>query len=140
MREMFLTVVCVIGSSLSYFVGGADMMFIVLCVFLAVDYISGLIVAGVFKNSAKTENGKLNSHVGYKGIIKKLYTLCMVGVANMLDNVLGTDFIRGGVIAVFISNETISIIENAGLMGVPIPSVLYKAIEILNKKDGTDDG
>lgn len=135
MREMFYTIMLSIGSTLSYFIGGVDTMFIVLCVFLLIDYISGIIVAVVFKNSSKTETGKLNSSVSFKGLCKKFFVVVLVGVAHFLDIALGTNFIRGGVVVAFISNETISIIENAGLMGIPIPNVLRKAIDILQERE-----
>ena len=135
MSRIFFTVTALLGSALSYFFGGVDTMFIILCVFLGVDYISGVIVASVFKKSTKTETGKLNSAVSFKGLIKKVFVVCLVGVANLLDVALDTNFIRGGVIVAFISNETISIIENAGLMGIPIPAVLQKAIEILSERE-----
>ena len=135
MREMFYTIMAGVGSVLSYFIGGVDAMFIVLCVLLLVDYFSGIIVAVVFKNSTKRESGKLNSAVSFKGLCKKLFVVILVGVAHFLDIVLGTNFIRGGVIVAFISNETISIIENAGLMGIHIPAVLKKAIDILQERE-----
>lgn len=135
MREMFYTVMMAIGSALSYFIGGVDTMFIVLCMFLAIDYISGIIVASVFKKSTKTDTGKLNSMVSFKGLCKKFFVVILVGVAHLLDVVLDTNFIRGGVVVAFISNETISIIENAGLMGIPIPTTLKKAIDILQDKE-----
>lgn len=135
MREMFYTIMLAIGSALSYFIGGVDAMFVVLCVFLAVDYVSGIIVACVFKKSTKTESGKLNSMVSFKGLCKKLFVVILVGVAHLLDVVLDTNFIRGGVVVAFISNETISIIENAGLMGIPIPAPLQKAIDILQDRE-----
>lgn len=135
MREMFYTIMLTIGSAFSYFIGGVDTMFVVLCVFLAIDYISGIIVACVFKKSTKTESGKLNSMVSFKGLCKKIFVVILVGVAHLLDVVLGTNFIRGGVVVAFISNETISIIENAGLMGIPIPAPLQKAIDILQDRE-----
>ncbi len=135
MREMFYTIMLSIGSALSYFIGGVDTMFIVLGVFLAVDYVSGIIVACVFKKSTKTESGKLNSMVSFKGLCKKLFVVILVGVAHLLDVILDTNFIRGGVVVAFISNETISIIENAGLMGIPIPAPLQKAIDILQDRE-----
>lgn len=135
MRDLYFTVMAIAGSALSYFFGGVDTMFIIMCVFLGIDYISGVIVAAVFNKSAKTETGKLNSTVSFKGLLKKFFVVCLVGVANLLDIALGTNFIRGGVIVAFISNETISIIENAGLMGIPIPAVLQKAIEILSERE-----
>lgn len=135
MREMFYTIVLSIGSAVSYFIGGVDTMFVVLCVFLLIDYVSGIIVASVFKKSTKTESGKLNSMVSFKGLCKKLFVVILVGVAHLLDIVLDTSFIRGGVVVAFISNETISIIENAGLMGIPIPAPLQKAIDILQDRE-----
>lgn len=135
MREVCLTIIGFIGSALSYFLGGVDTMFIIMCVFLAVDYISGVIVAMVFKNSTKTENGKVNSTVSFKGLLKKFYMVCLVGVAHLLDIALGVNFIRAGVITAFVANETISIIENAGLMGIPIPKVLQNALEVLNERE-----
>lgn len=140
MREMFYTIMLSIGSALSYFIGGVDTMFVVLCVFLAVDYISGIIVACVFKKSTKTESGKLNSMVSFKGLCKKFFVVILVGIAHLLDVVLDTNFIRGGVVVAFISNETISIIENAGLMGIPIPAPLQKAIDILQDREVKSDG
>lgn len=135
MREIYYTIAGAIGSTLSFFIGGVDTMFVVLCVFLCLDYISGVIVALVFKNSSKTETGKLNSSVSFKGLCKKFFVVILVGVAHLLDVTMGTNFIRGGVIVAFISNETISIIENSGLMGVPIPNALRKAIDILQDRE-----
>lgn len=140
MREFFYTCMLTIGSAISYFIGGVDTMFLVLCVFLAIDYISGIIVACVFKNSTKTESGKLNSSVSFKGLCKKIFVVILVGVSHLLDLVLCTDFIRGGVVTAFIANETISIIENAGLMGIPIPAPLKKAIDILTDKEDNSNG
>lgn len=138
MKETFCAICGVIGSALVHFLGGIDDVFIALCVFMVVDYATGIVVALVFKNSPKTETGKLNSKASLQGLFKKLFMLILVGVAHTLDMVLGVCFVRSGVVVAFIANETISIIENAGLMGVPIPKVITEAIELLNdggKKD-----
>lgn len=135
MKEIFYAIMCSIGSAFSYFVGGVDTLFIILCVLLIIDYISGIILASVFKKSTKTETGKLSSLASFKGLCKKIFVVVLVGVAHLLDVALGTNFIRGGVIVAFISNETISIIENCGLMGIPIPNALKKAIDILQEKE-----
>ena len=135
MRETVCGIVGAIGSALVYYVGGVDTILIVLGVFMLIDYISGLIVAIVFKNSPKTDTGKVNSAASLKGLCKKLFMLVLVGVAHLLDLVLGTDVIRSGLVIAFITNETISIIENAGLMGINIPKVLRDAIDILNEKE-----
>lgn len=106
---------------------------------MGVDYATGLIVAGVFHKSEKTENGALESRAGWKGLCRKGVSLLVVLVACRLDMIMGSNFIRDATVIAFIANETISIIENAGLMGVPIPSVITKAIEVLKKKSERED-
>ena len=88
----------------------------------------------MFKASPKTETGALESKAGWKGLCRKGVTLLIVLVACRLDMALGSTFIRDAVIIAYIANETISIIENAGLMGIPIPKVIRKAIDVLNSK------
>ena len=107
---------------------------------MVIDYLTGVLVAGVFHNSPKTENGALESKAGWKGLCRKGMTLLIVLVAARLDIILGTGFIRDAVIIGYIANETISIIENAGLMGVPIPEAIKKAIEVLQQKGSEDNG
>lgn len=89
---------------------------------------------GVFKNSPKTDTVHLKSKAGWKGLCRKCMTLIFVLVAYRLDLVIGTNYIRDAVIIAFIANETISLVENAGLMGLPLPAVITKAIDILQKK------
>jgi len=115
--------------------GGFDTGIITLLIFMGIDYASGLILAGVFKKSKKSECGALESAIGFKGLVKKCMCLVFVFIGCQLDSFMGTTFIRDAVIIGFISNELISIVENAGLMGVPIPAAIRKAIEILNKKE-----
>ena len=137
MRETILVIFVAIGAAggaVASALGGCDYFLQALLVLMAVDYISGLVVAGIFKKSKKTKSGALNSHTGFKGIIKKCMMLFMVLIAYRLDYVIGWDFIRYGLIIGFIANELISIIENAGLMGIPMPGVLQKAIDVLSKK------
>ena len=117
----------------------ADAALITLLIFMGVDYATGLIVAGVFHKSEKTENGALESRAGWKGLCRKGVSLLVVLVACRLDMIMGSNFIRDATVIAFIANETISIIENAGLMGVPIPSVITKAIEVLKKKSERED-
>lgn len=132
------TTVCaaagIIGSTIASAFGGWDAAMITLICVMAVDYLMGILVAGVFHNSPKTENGTLESKAGWKGLCRKGVTLLIVLVAARLDIILGTGFIRDAVIIGYITNETISIIENAGLMGVPIPAAIEKAIEVLQSK------
>lgn len=134
MKEGICTMIGIIGSGIAALFGGFDAALITLVIFMGIDYITGLIVAGVFHKSCKTENGALESLAGWKGICRKGVTLLVVLVACRLDLIMGSNFIRDAVVIAFIANETISIIENAGLMGIPIPSVIIKAIEVLKKK------
>ena len=134
MKQTICSVLGVIGSAIASFFGGWDAGLATLLIFMGLDYISGLIVAGAFKNSPKTDTGSLESKAGWKGLCRKGMTLIFVLVAYRLDLVIGTNYIRDAVIIAFIANETISLVENAGLMGLPLPPVITKAIDILQKK------
>ena len=134
MKNMLCTVIGLAGSWLASLFGGWDAALSTLLIFMAADYVTGLIVAGVFHRSQKTDTGKLESRAGWKGLCRKGVSLLIVLVAYRLDIVIGSAYIRDAVIIAFIANETISIIENAGLMGIPIPSVIIRAIEILKNK------
>lgn len=133
-KAAIMTGAGVIGGMISQAFGGWDAALISLLLFMAVDYLSGLIVAGVFHSSDKSETGTLNSAVCWQGLLKKGMTLIIVLVAARLDIVLGTAFVRDAVVIAYIVNETISIIENAGLMGLPVPDVIMSAIEQLQGK------
>jgi len=135
MKNTLLTIIGAVGSGIIYLLGGWDMALQTLIIFMAVDYITGLAVAGIFRKSEKTENGALSSKAGLQGIAKKIMMLLMVLVAARLDILTGTDYIRDAVIIALCGNELISIIENAGLMGVPIPRKLKEAIEVLSRKE-----
>ena len=124
----------VVGGIISTLFGGWDSSLTTLVIFMAIDYITGLIVAGVFKKSEKTETGALESRAGFKGLCRKGVTLLIVLVACRLDMAIGTTFVRDATVIAFIANETISIIENAGLMGIPIPKVIVKSIDVLKSK------
>lgn len=126
----------IVGSIIANLLGGWDTALRTLILFMAVDYVTGLIVAGVFKESKKSESGALESGAGWKGLYKKGVTLLIVLVAVQLDLLTGTEMIRDTVIIGYTLNEAVSIIENAGLMGIPIPVILKKSIDILQKKDG----
>ena len=124
----------VIGGFIASLFGGWDAALVTLIIFMGIDYMTGLIVAGLFHNSEKTPGGGLESRVGWKGLCRKGVTLLVVLVACRLDLMIGSNFIRDAVIIAFVVNETISIIENAGLMGIPIPTAIMRAIEILKNK------
>ena len=134
MKNGFCTMIGAIGALIASLFGGWDTALATLMIFMAMDYVTGLIVAGVFHTSQKSENGALESRAGWKGLCRKGVTLLVVLVSCRLDLITGTNFIRDAVIIAFICNETISIIENAGLMGIDIPPALTAAIEVLKKK------
>lgn len=133
-KALICTIVGAVGGMIAQLFGGWTEDMITLIIFMAVDFIMGLIVAGVFHNSNKSQSGALNSHAGWVGLCKKGVVLLFVLIAHRLDMLLGTDYIRTTAIIGFIANEVISIVENAGLMGVPLPEVIVKAIEILKHR------
>lgn len=139
MKDFLCSIIGAIGAGIAFLFGGWDSAMVTLLIFMCVDYLSGIVVAGIFKNSTKSETGGLESRAGWKGLCRKCMTLLFVLVAYRLDLILGTDYIRNAVIIGFIVNETISIIENAGLMGLPIPKPLINAIDILKKKGDVDE-
>ena len=138
MKKMICTVFGLAGSAIASAFGGWDSGLATLLIFMGLDYMSGLIVAGVFHNSKKTDTGTLESRAGWKGLCRKCMSLAFVLVANRLDLVIGTDYIRNAVIIAFITNELISLVENAGLMGIKLPPVVNKAIDILQKKSESE--
>lgn len=127
----------VVGSCIAQLFGGwtADLTTLLFC--MLVDYVTGIVVAAYFNNSPKTENGALSSKAGFRGLVKKTAILLCVIIAYRLDVTLGISYIKTAAVIAFIANEMVSIIENMGLMGVPIPPAILKAIDVLrNKKDG----
>ena len=133
-KNIMCAVLGVIGSSISTLFGGWDAALTTLIIFMAIDYVSGIIVAGVFHKSSKSDTGGLNSHIGWQGICRKGITLAIVLIACRLDLLIGTSYIKDAVIIAFCANELITIVENAGLMGLPIPNVIIKAIDVLKEK------
>lgn len=133
-KNILISIIGVIGSAIASAFGGWTTGLTTLVIFMAIDYITGLIVAGVFHRSTKTETGTLESRAGFKGLCRKGAMLLVVLVAYRLDLAVGTAYIKDAVIIAFIANEAISIIENAGLMGVPMNDTLKNAIDVLQKK------
>lgn len=120
-----------IGTILLYYIGGMDKLIYTLIALVSVDYITGVVSAVMHK--------ELDSRVGYKGIFHKIIIFCLVGVANLLDrNILNSgEVLRTAVILYYIANEGVSIIENAGEIGIPIPEKLLDVLQQL-KGDGED--
>ena len=126
--------VAAIGGWLGYFLGGMDGLMIALIIFMVLDYITGLMCAVIDK--------KLSSAVGFRGICKKVLILMLVGVANVVDvHVVGTgSALRGAVIAFYLSNEGLSLLENAAHIGLPIPDRMKDVLAQLHgREDKSND-
>ena len=123
-----------VGAFISWLFGGWSEDMLTLIILMISDYITGVIVAAFFKQSKKSENGSLSSVAGLKGLCKKGVMLLVVLIAHRLDISLGVEYIKSTAIIGFIANETISVTENIGLMGVPLPEVIKRALEVLKGK------
>ena len=134
MKTYILTGIATVGAVISALFGGWNSGLTTLVICMVIDYATGLIVAGIFHRSPKSENGGMESRAGWKGLCRKGLTLLIVLVAARLDLATGATVVRDGVVIAFTVNEVLSIIENAGLMGLPIPEVLKNAIEVLKKR------
>lgn len=134
MKEGLCTGIGVVGGFIASLFGGWDAALITLLMFMVIDYVTGLVVAGVFHKSQKTETGTLESRAGFKGLCRKGMILLFVLIGYRLDIAIETSYIQDAICIAFIVNELISIIENAGLMGLPVPPVITKAIDVLKKK------
>lgn len=142
MKEYITSALALMGGGITWAIGGFDMAVVCLIGAMAIDYITGLLVAGVFHASPKTASGGLDSRVGWKGLARKFVTILIVVVANLADEVMGTDGIRTAVCIGFFANECLSLVENAGHMGLKIPAKLRNAIEELfsASEGGADNG
>ena len=134
MKESICTALGMIGAGVAAAFGGWDTALTALVVCIAIDYISGSIVALVFHNSNKSETGAYNSAYGLKGLCKKCLMLLFVIVAVQADRLMGGDFVRDAVCIGFATNEILSIVENLGLAGIPMPQAVVKALEQLQRK------
>ena len=134
MKQALCTVLGLLGGAVSWAFGGWDAAMAALLVCMGVDYLSGSIVALVFHKSTKSETGSYNSLYGVKGLFKKGLMLLFVLVAVQIDTLLGVAYVRDAVCVGFCCNEILSITENLGLAGIPMPQIVVKALEQLQKK------
>jgi len=134
-KNVILFALSMLGSFVVEFLGGVDTVLIALLLFMAVDYITGMTVAFIFHKSKKTQGGGASSKEGFKGIVKKICMLLLVGLAHELDIIMGVDYTRAMAILFFIGNEGLSVLENMGLMGVKYPAFLIKALEALRDEE-----
>lgn len=122
------------GTVIANAMGGWDAALRVLVCFMAADYLTGILVAAVFKQSPKSAGGALESRAGFKGLVRKGVILLLVWISALLDNVTGADDVRTAVCLFFIANEGLSILENTAIMGVPYPSFVKNMLEAVKEK------
>ena len=135
LKMWLLTWIGGVGGVIVNLLGGWSEDLNTLLILMGVDFILGLAVAGFWKSSNKSDSGALNSYSLWKGLIRKGGSLAVIIVGNRLDITMGTDYIRTAIIIAFIANEALSIVENLGIMGVPLPKVLIRAIDVLKSKE-----
>jgi toxin secretion/phage lysis holin len=133
-KEVIFTTTGIIGAFIAQLFGGWTQGMTTLVILMIVDYIMGILVAAVFGTSKKTDDGKLESRAGWKGLVRKGVTLLIILVATRIDMLMGTTFVRDAAVIGFSANELLSIVENAGLMGIPMPKVITDAVEVLQNR------
>ncbi len=138
-KTTICTIIGTMGAVITSLFGGWTEDMVTLITVMAIDFVMGLIIAALFKKSPKSDTGTVSSKSCFKGLCKKGVILLIVLIAYRLDIMLGTDYIKTATVISFITNELISIIENAGLMGIPLPKAIQKVIEVLKDKSG-DEG
>jgi len=127
MENIFKTLVAIGGAAVSYLFGEWSALLSALLAFVVADYIAGVLAAGV--------EGKLSSSVGLKGIARKVFIFVLVAVAHLVDTALGDGHLfRDATIFFYLANELLSILENAGRVGLPIPEGIKQAVEVLKGK------
>ena len=137
-KNGILAALAAVGSWVANAWGGWDASMQVLVALMVADYLTGVLVAAVWQRSNKSASGALDSKAGFKGILKKCAILLLVWIGVLLDNATGVNYIRMAVVRFFVGNEGISLLENLGLMGVPFPAFLKRALEAL--RDQGDKG
>ena len=133
-ERIILGIIGSVGSMVAGLFGGWSTGLEVLCVFILVDFVTGILV-GATGHSKKSEAGGISSRVIWVGIMHKILELTMVIIGYELDQLIGANYIRDAVVIAYIVTETISIIENCGLIGVPVPSIIMKVIDVLKNKN-----
>ena len=133
-KDLVGTVAGLISGMVINYLGGWDFALETLVLFMCIDFGLGLYIAAVLHKSPKTDSGALSSHKGFVGLSKKFVVLIIIGCMNRIDIFIGVSYLRYVAIVSYMVIELVSIIENAGVMGVPIPDIVKKAIDLLNEK------
>ena len=138
MKKITEALAAALGAVVSFFTGLPPIIWVLVAV-MSLDYITGL-MCGAMGKSPKTETGGLSSHAAFEGLLKKVLILCIVGLAALVDHAIAVSAgiemaaVTGACCLWFVASEGLSIVENAAAMGVPIPKVLLKALEIMREK------
>lgn len=132
---LILAAIAAAGATITEALGGWDTSLQTLVVLMAIDYVTGILCAAVWKKSPKSESGAFESKASLKGLIRKGAILLVVYIATRLDIMTGTTITRTAVIMFFIANDGFSIIENIGIMGVPMPPQIKNAFALLRKDE-----
>ncbi len=135
MKRQLCAAIGLIGAGISWIFGGWDTALTALVICMVVDYISGCIVALVFHSSPKTDSGAYDSRLCLKGLCKKILMLLTVILAVQIDRLLGIDYVRDAVCIGLAANEVLSIVENLGYAGIPMPQAVINALEQLQKNN-----
>ena len=135
LKNIICTACGIAGSIICQLFGGWTAAMTTLIIFMGLDYLTGILIALIWKKSPKSENGGLDSRAGWKGLVRKGVILAVVLIAYRLDLLLGVDYIKNAAIIAFCANELISFVENVGIMGVPMPEAITNAIAILKGED-----
>lgn len=137
-KDMILAALAVIGSAVAKALGGWDGALQALLVLMALDYITGVLVAAVWHKSGKTDSGGVSSAAGFKGLLRKAVMLLVVFLAAQMDKTLGIDYVRTAACLFYIANEGLSILENTAIMGVPYPAFIRNMLDAMKKEN--DEG
>ena len=139
-KHLFTFITGLVSTIVIHYLGGWDFALQTLVMFIVIDYVTGMYVAGILHKSPKTKSGGLSSEKGFYGIIKKIMLLVFVAIMYRLDLFFNIDYLRNGTIVAYCVNELISIIENAGIMGVYVPNIVKRGIDLLNREvDDNED-
>ena len=139
-KDMVLAALAAVGSAIAGALGGWDSALSTLLILMAIDYVTGVLVAAVWHKSSKTATGGVSSAAGFKGLLRKAVILLMVLLGAMMDRTMGIDYVRTAVCLFYIANEGLSILENTAIMGVPYPAFVENMLDVMRRKAGEGGG
>ena len=134
LKNSVLAGLAAVGTFLAGALGGWDAPLALLVALMAADYLTGVLVAAVWQRSDKSATGALDSKAGFRGLVKKGMILLLVWLGVLLDEAVGAGYVRMAVVLFFLGNEGLSLLENLGLMGIPFPAFLRRALEALREQ------